>query len=88
MASFRKRGSSWTVVVRRKDIMKSATFRTKARAELWAAAQELDIAEGISGAIPNKTFGGLLQRYAKEVSSTKRGERWEIVRIPVLVANS
>ncbi len=67
---------------RRKGIMKSATFRTKARAELWAAQQELEIADGTAGMIPKKTFGDLLQRYAKEVSSTKRGERWEIVRIP------
>lgn len=81
MATYKKRGSSWRVQVRRKGITKSATFSTKARAEVWAAQQELEIADGTAGTIPNKTFGDLLQRYAKDVSPTKRGERWEIVRI-------
>jgi hypothetical protein len=31
------------------------------------------------------TFGQLLERYAAEVSPTKRGERWERIRIQALV---
>ncbi len=81
MATYVKNGSSWRARVRRKGITKTATFTTKARAELWAAQQELEIADGTAGMIPNKTFGDLLQRYAKDVSPTKGGERWEIVRI-------
>ena len=34
--------------------------------------------------IPNLTFSDLLTRYAKEVSPTKRGEKWEVIRISKL----
>ena len=67
--------------MRQKGITKSATFITKAQAEYWAREQEMEIIEGTAGAIPKKTFGDLPQRLAKDVSPTKRGERWEIVRI-------
>ncbi|MGY1490698.1 tyrosine-type recombinase/integrase [Methylobacillus pratensis] len=81
MATFQKRGSSWRAIIRRKGERVSKSFTTKAEAIAWAAAQEADIVAGKNGAIPNKTFGDLLDRYAETVSPTKRGERWEQIRI-------
>lgn len=81
MASFRKRGLTWTAEVRRKGVSTSATFSTKAEAAAWANKIEGEIIAGKRGDIPNKTFGELLTRYAEEVSITKKGERWERLRI-------
>lgn len=81
MASIRKRGKSWLAEVRRKGISTSATFSTKAEAQAWATHTEAEIIAGKRGNVPDKTFGDLLEKYAKEVSPTKRGERWEVMRI-------
>ena len=85
MATFRKRGTSWSAQVVRvvdgKRTTKSASFSTKAEAQAWAAGIESDIAKGKSGKTPDKTFGDLLSRYGDEVSRTKRGEKWERARI-------
>lgn len=54
----------------------SKTFATKAEGYLWAE----EIESGKSKA-PTMTFGQLLTKYADEVSSKKKGERWERIRI-------
>lgn len=81
MATFQKRGTSWRAIVRKLGVVQSETFPTKTAAQAWASQLEADIATGKAGGIPNKTFGDLLTRYAEEVSPTKRGERWERLRI-------
>lgn len=81
MATIRKRGTSWQVQVFKKGVRDSGTFSTKIEAQQWAAKIEADIIAGKKGAIPNKTFGDLLDEYATRVSPTKKGERWEQVRI-------
>lgn len=81
MASFRKRGLTWTAEVRRKGVSISATFSTKAEAQTWAAKTEVEIIAGKRGDVPNKTFGQLLEKYRDEVSPSKKGERWERLRI-------
>lgn len=43
MATFEKRSNHWRATVRRKGIRKSATFTTKAAAELWVASEESNI---------------------------------------------
>lgn len=83
MASFRKRGLTWTAEVRRKGVSISATFSTKAEAQAWAAKTEVEIIAGKRGDVPNKTFGQLLEKYRDEVSPSKKGERWERLRIGV-----
>jgi len=84
VASFRKRGTSWRAEIVRGGVRESKTFRTKAEAQAWAAEVETELRATKRGAIPNKTFGDLLDRYGKEVSSTKRGSRWELIRIEKL----
>lgn len=84
MATFQKRGDAWRAIVRKKGISKSETFPTKTAAQAWAAQAEADIIAGKNGSIPNKTFGDLLDEYARKVSITKDGERWERIRIELL----
>ena len=84
MATYRKRKNSWQVIVRRKGISVSATFSTKAEAINWATQEEAGIISGTKGRIKSATFGELLKEYAEKVSPTKKGERWEIIRILLL----
>lgn len=81
MASIQKRARGWFAQVRRKGVSKSASFSTKAEAAAWAARVEAEIIAGQRGEVPDKTFGDLLEKYRDEVSVTKRGERWERLRI-------
>lgn len=84
MASIQKHGDGWRALVRRKGITKTRKFPTKAQAVAWAAKEETEILESMSGSIPKKTFGELLDRYADTVSVKKAGERWERVRINLI----
>ena len=81
MATFQKRGTSWRALVRKNGSSTSATFSCKAAAQSWALKIEAEIEETGHGAIPNKTFGELLARYAKDVSPGKKGAKWEGNRI-------
>lgn len=81
MASLRKRGDKWYVEVTKNGQRKGKTFATKAEATLWAAQMETELAKAGSGAIPDKSFADLLDRYEREVSPTKRGHRWEALRL-------
>jgi len=84
MATIRKRGRTWRVEIARHGIRKSSTFDTKAEASAWATRVEASILEGGQSTIPDKPVRALLERYAEEVSSTKRGKRWENVRLDQL----
>lgn len=60
----------------------SNTFRTKREADAWAAARETEMranAKKMPG--ERHTLADALNRYAEEVSDTKRGARWEKIRI-------
>ena len=81
MATLRKRGNNWEVQVYKKGIRKTSTFPTKAQAQNWASATEAEIIAGKVLGVANKTFGDLLDHYAKTVSPQKQGTRWEIIRI-------
>jgi len=56
-------------------------FKTKPEAKDWAARQEYLILSGGETAPTKRTLADLLRRYARDVSSKKRGARWEILRI-------
>lgn len=85
MAYIEKRGDSWFVQVAKLGTRKSASFATKAEAKNWGATREAEIIAGKRGAVPNKTFGDLLQKYHDEVSPTKNGARWEQIRIKLFL---
>ena len=84
MASFRKRGKSWTAEVWRKGVRQTATFRTKLAAQAWAAELETAIETGRHRTIPDRPFRDLLDRYGREVSAHKRGSRAELHRIAAI----
>ena len=76
-------GGKWRAQVARSGVRKSKVFPSKQAAKDWAARQEyliLNSAEIASRA----TFGEVMNRYASEVSPSKRGERWEIIRLKKL----
>lgn len=84
MATFRKVDSGkWRAEVVRRSKRVSKVHPSKRAAQEWAARQEYLIIEGAEN--PGRAkFGEVLQRYANEVSPTKRGEKWEIIRIGAL----
>jgi integrase len=81
LASFKKLQSGiWQVQIARKGIRRSASFPSKQEARDWAAREEFLILNA-KPAGETATLGDVLRRYAVEVSPTKRGERWEILRL-------
>lgn len=84
MASIKQHDGKWRVFIFKKGIRKTKIFDVKAKAVAWATQTEADIIAGKTGAVPNKTFGDLLTEYARRVSPTKKGERWEKVRIELV----
>ena len=81
MPTFSKRGKGWRAEICCKGIRKAKTFESKGAAIAWATRTELDIRAGDRREIPEKTFGDLMDRYADTVSETKKGAKWEAVRI-------
>lgn len=93
MATIRKRGESWQVQIRRDGHPPiSKTFRLRSDAAIWARETEGLIDRGqLSETDRTKsqiTVGDALQRYAVEVSPTKRGERSELSRVRTIQAHS
>lgn len=85
MPTFRKRGNSWEVQVCHKGIRRTATKPTKTAATLWASQAIADIDSAGRGGIVDRPFSDLLEKYRNEVSPTKRGERWERLRIGLIL---
>ena len=86
MATITKRGTRWSVQVRRKGVPSvSRTFATKSDARAWACEQEALIE---SGGQPTRrrelaaiTVGSLIGRYLIEVTPTKRSAATEKQRM-------
>lgn len=85
MATIRKRGDRWQVIVKRKGYpLQSSTFDLKQDAEKWGRQQErlLDAGQWQDTTQTRQTtLGDLLGRYLSEVTSTKRGRVPEASRI-------
>lgn len=86
MASFRKRGNSWEVQIRRRGHpAQSRTFDTKAQAQRWATMVEREMDErGITGG-RNITAEAMFEKFKEEVCPTRKGEKWETDRINKLI---
>lgn len=83
MASIRKWKRGWRAEVARKGVRRSRVFPTRQEAKDWAARQEFEILNGEKVA-SETTFSDVLDRYAREVSPSKRGHRWEVIRLEKL----
>ena len=90
MATFRKRGPyQWQAQVRKKgQSLQTKTFETRARAEQWARAIEVEMDQGefISRAeAETTTLSELLNRYLVEITPLKKGAAPETARILALL---
>ena len=83
MASVRKYRDGYRAHICVKGVRGSATFRTKREAEAWAfkRTQEIEQDQTNKPIGEKTTLGEVLNRYGKEVSPTKRGKRWELIRV-------
>lgn len=84
MASIRKRPDGrWQAQVARKGIRRAKIFETKRQAQDWANREEHLILDGQNN--PSKALlRDVLERYAREVSTTKRGMVWEVRRLEAM----
>lgn len=84
MASFRKRpNGTWRAELFVAGHRESGTFTTKAQAQ--AAQRETEMRQKrTTGIVAGKTVRDAFHRYEKEVSRTKRGHRFEALRMAVL----
>lgn len=82
VASITKHKQGWRVQVYVKGERDSAVRRTRREAEIWGAARETELRALAAAPVGERhTFGDAMRRYLKDVSSTKRGQRWEELRI-------
>ena len=87
MATLRKRGPyQWQAQVRKKrQSPQTKTFETRARAEQWARAIEVEMDKGAfvsrAGA-ETTTLEELLDRYLAEITPRKKGAASETNRLP------
>ena len=80
MASIRKLKSGYRAEVARSGVRKSKVFPTKQEAKDWSARAEYEILNHDKVAA-KLTLGEVFERYAREVSPSKRGHRWEAIRL-------
>lgn len=80
--SIRKRGKRWYAELWVNGFRKGASFNTKAEAAAWKARARTEISD--KGFTKDITVAELLDKYARDVSTKKRSERWEIVRLNAL----
>ncbi len=83
MANIRKRGKSWHVQILKRGVTKYASFPSKAQALNWATEIESEIIKGVFDIPTDKTFADAIEKYKTEISPTKRGVRWEVIRLNV-----
>ena len=81
MASYTKRGDKWQVRLTLQGKYACKTFQTKGQARAWVADVEAQIHQGIAPVKSKNTLVDAFDRYIKDVSPTKRGARWEIIRL-------
>ncbi|MDE4918138.1 integrase [Cupriavidus metallidurans] len=85
MASFQKIGKGWRVQLDVKGQRESRSFPNKALAQEWADRRQAEL-RSIQSGQGSKTFtvGHVLDDYQRKISPTKRGERWEKLRLELI----
>jgi integrase len=82
MASIQKHTSGYRAQITILGVRESGTFKTKREAESWAARRETEIRDAEKTPVGSKhTLRDALRKYAENEATTKRGERWEILRL-------
>lgn len=90
MASIVRSGKVWRAFVHRRGadgatVRKTGTFDSRAQAREWAESVEADIRRSPAQAAADRTVGDLLEEYRRRVTPTKKGERWEALRIGLML---
>lgn len=83
MASITKHRRGWRAQVYVAGQRRSKVFPTRQAARDWAARAEWELRHH-DQASAQTTLGDMLARYAREVSPSKRGHRWEAFRIEAM----
>jgi len=82
MASIQKTANGYRAQIKIAGVRDSKVLPTRREASLWAVRRESEIRDNLSKPAGElNTLQQALQRYAKEVSPTKRGRRWEQIRL-------
>jgi len=88
MASIRERSGTWQARVRREGYPAEVkSFATRAEAQKWARHMEASMDGGAyrsRSGVDKALLSDMLQRYADEISPTKRGHLDEVIRIKAL----
>ncbi|VVD67767.1 tyrosine-type recombinase/integrase [Pandoraea soli] len=85
MASIQKLAKGWRAQVMVDGQRDSRTFDTRAAAQAWSAQRETELRSIASGSgSKTLTVGDVLKEYELKVSPTKRGARWEKLRLPLI----
>jgi hypothetical protein len=71
----------WRAQVERAGVRRSAVRETKRAAEDWAAREEAALLDAKRGVYPSHSLREAMDKYAREVSPTKRRERNESNRL-------
>lgn len=82
MASIQRHGKGWRVQLYVDGRRRSQVFETKQEASSWALQAEAELA---GRTLPTVTLADALNKYNREVTPTRRGQRWERVRIRKLL---
>ena len=82
MASVQEYKGRFRVFVQKRGIRKTAVWDTRPEAVAWGKRVEAEI---MAGKTVSHTFTQAASRYLIDVSSTKRGEKWEALRIPKMI---
>ena len=86
MASIKPYKDRWRAQLSVAGVRDSGTFRLKRDAETWAAVRKAEILADKNTPPSSKfTLGQALEKYRDEVSPTKRGSRWEEIRIKAML---
>lgn len=90
MASFRKLKSGWRAEVCVKGVRDSIVKDRKSEAIAWAEHREYQLKNNAEDSFNfgGRTVADLLERYQNEVSIHKKGSKWEITRLNLMMRSS
>ena len=80
MASIIKHKKGWRALINIQKIRRSKVFSTKQEAKDWAAREEYKI-KNEARVVADMPLSEVLMRYEREVSPSRRGHRWESMRL-------
>lgn len=88
MPTYINRDGSWQAKIRIAGMpSESQSFSTKGRAVAWAVPREQELKALKRNGVVQGTLGQAMEKYRLEVSPTKRGSKFEVLRLNALVGD-